>query len=330
MPQAPQLFALDASHDFGKRVAAAMGLPLSRHEERDFEDGEHKSRPLENVRDRDVYVIQSLDGNGPQGVNEKLVRLLLFIGALKQSGADRVTAVVPYLCYSRKDRRTKPNDPVSTRYVAALFEAVGTDCILTMDVHNLAAYQNAFRCGTEHLEARHVFTDVIAAEIGEDEVVVLSPDAGGTKRAERFRERLEQTLGRRVGNAFVEKRRSGGVVSGELLVGEVAGRTVIIVDDLIAGGTTMARAAGRCREAGAARVLAVATHGLFSASASTRLAEAPLESVFIADTVPPDKLDAALLDSKVKVIGVAPMVAEALRRLHEGGSLADLSEAYGY
>lgn len=330
MPDAPQLFALDASRDFGARVAAAMGLPLSPHEEREFEDGEHKSRPLDNVRDRDVYVVQSLHGVGAQGVNDKLIRLLLFVGALKQCGAERVTAVVPYLCYSRKDRRTKPNDPVSTRYVAALIEAVGTDRILTVDVHNLAAFQNAFRCATEHLEARHVFTEAIAAGIGGDEAVVLSPDAGGTKRAERFRERLEQTLRRQVGNGFVEKRRSGGVVSGELLVGEVAGRTVIIVDDLIVGGTTMARAAERCRAEGAARVLGVATHGLFSASASTRLAEAPLEKIFIADTVPPDKLDAALLASKVEVIGVAPLVADALHRLHGGGSLADLSEAYGY
>ena len=146
------LFALGASREFGARVAAALDMPLAAHEERAFEDGEHKWRPLVSVRGRDVFVVHSLYGDDAESANDKLCRLLFFIGALKDAAAARVTALVPYLCYARKDRKTKPRDPVTTRYLAALFEAVGTDGIVTLDVHNLAAYQNAFRCRTEHLE----------------------------------------------------------------------------------------------------------------------------------------------------------------------------------
>jgi ribose-phosphate pyrophosphokinase len=330
MMDGPMLFALNASHGFGLDVARALGIPLAEHEERQFEDGEHKSRPLENVRGRDVYVIQSLHGQGEQTVDQKLVRLLFFIGALKESAAERVTALVPYLCYSRKDRRTKPNDPVTTRYVATLLESVGTDRVLTMDVHNLAAYQNAFRCATEHLEVRHVFVKRVSAEVGEDKVTVLSPDAGGVKRAERFRELLQEQLGRAVGNGLMEKRRSSGKVSGQLLFGDVANHTVVIVDDLIAGGSTLVRAALACQKAGALRILAAAAHGLFVAGASDKLFEAPIERIFVADTVPPEKLDPELLQSKVEVIGVAPFLAEAIRRMHEGRSLVDMSEAYDF
>ena len=117
------LFALEASHELGAAIAAALGQPLAAHEERDFEDGEHKTRPLDDVAGADVYVVQSLHGGPAESANDKLCRLLFFIGALKDAGAARVTAVTPYLCYARKDRRTKPNDPVTTRYVAALFEA---------------------------------------------------------------------------------------------------------------------------------------------------------------------------------------------------------------
>src|SRR5512144_1688636 len=148
------LFALEASRPFGEAVSRALGTPLSAHEARTFEDGEHKTRPLVNVRGRDVYVVQSLYGDAAQTVNDKLVRLLFFIGALRDASAARVTAVVPYLAYARKDRKSKSRDPVTTRYVAELFEAVGVDRIVTLDVHNLAAYQNAFRCRADHLEAQ--------------------------------------------------------------------------------------------------------------------------------------------------------------------------------
>lgn len=326
----PLLFALEASQSFGLSVARALGVALSEHEEREFEDGEHKSRPLVSVRDQDVYVVQSLHGRGVQSVDEKLVRLLFFIGALKESGAARVTAVLPYLCYARKDRRTKPHDPVTTRYVAMLLEAVGTDTVLSLDVHNPSAFENAFRCLKEHLEARHAFVAPVADFVGDDETLVLSPDAGGVKRAERFREVLERRLKRSVSNGFMEKKRSGGVVSGEQLVGDIAGKTVVIVDDLIAGGTTLARAAQACKMRGANRVIAVATHAIFAPGADDKLGEAPLERIFVGDTIPPETLNQGFLERRVEVIELGAFVAEAVRRLHGGESLAELSQAYGY
>jgi len=212
------LFALHSTAALGTAVAAALNKPLAAHEERVFEDGENKTRPLEAVRGADVFVLQSLNGEPEQSANDKLCRLLFFIGALKDAGAARVTACVPYLCYARKDRRTKPNDPVSLRYVASLFEAVGTDAVLTLDVHNPAAYENAFRCPTIALTAAPLFLDYVKA-LGDEPVCVVSPDPGGTKRADIFREALENVLGRPVGKAFADKRRSAGVVSGDLFVG---------------------------------------------------------------------------------------------------------------
>ena len=179
-----KLFALEGSRGFVDHVARELGLALAAHEVREFEDGEHKLRPLENVRGADVYVIASLHADGDLGVDEKLVRLLFFAAALKDGSAARVTLVVPYLCYARKDRRTKPRDPVSSRYVAAMIEATGADAILTLDVHNVAAYQNAFRIPADHLEARTLFADHLAAMLDEAPVVVVSPDVGGVKRAE--------------------------------------------------------------------------------------------------------------------------------------------------
>ncbi|HJV51309.1 MAG TPA: ribose-phosphate diphosphokinase [Noviherbaspirillum sp.] len=319
-----QLFALEGSRPFGEQVARHLGLVLAPHEEREFEDGEHKARPLASVRGADVMVIHSLYGDAHQSGNDKLCHLLFFIGALKDAAAARVTAVVPYLAYARKDRKTKPRDPVTTRYVAALFEAVGVDVVMTMDVHNLAAYQNAFRCRTEHLEANGLFVAHFAPLLRQQEVVVVSPDAGGIKRAEQFRQRLAAALNEPVGAAFAEKHRSEGKVSGELLVGEVAGRTAVIIDDLISSGTTLARTARACRERGAARVWAAATHGLFMDDAPAVLSDAALEQLVVVDTVPPFRLGAGPLREKLTVLDSTRLFAEAIRRLHEGGSLTAL------
>jgi ribose-phosphate pyrophosphokinase len=139
------LFALNATADLGRAIAQQLWIALAPHEEREFEDGEHKARPLDSVEGADAYVVQSLHSGPSQSAADKLVRLLFFIGALKDAGAARVTAVTPYLCYARKDRRTKARDPVTTRYLATLFESVGADTIITLDVHNPAAFENAFR-----------------------------------------------------------------------------------------------------------------------------------------------------------------------------------------
>lgn len=318
------LFALGASGEFGAAISRALGVSLAPHEEREFEDGEHKCRPLASVRGRDVFVVHSLYGEAGESGNDKLCRLLFFIGALKDAAAARVTALVPYLCYSRKDRKSKPRDPVTTRYVATLFEAVGTDRVVTLDVHNLAAYQNAFRCGTEHLEARPLFVAALAPRVGDAAVAVVSPDVGGVKRADAFRESLVRALGREVPLAIMEKTRSEGVVSGAALVGDVAGRVAILVDDLISTGTTLARTATACRARGASRVIAAATHGLFTGDANARLAEPTLDEIVVTDSVPPFRLTDPAARRKLTMLPVAPLFAEAARRIHENGSLVDL------
>jgi len=318
------VFALDATREYGETVARELGITLSPHEEREFEDGEHKTRPLVNVRGRDVYVIQSLYADAKQSGNDKLVRLLFFLGALKDASAGSLTAIVPYLAYARKDRRSKARDPVTTRYVATLFEAVGTDCVVTLDVHNLAAFQNAFRCRTEHLEAAALFVDQLIPLVGEESLVVVSPDAGGIKRAEALRQRLSAALKRPITAAFAEKYRSGGILTGDLLAGDVRGKTAIIVDDLISAGNTVARAAHACRERGAARVLAVASHGVFADVANTVLAASGIERIIVTDTIPPLRVTAPGLQSRLMRVSTAGLFAGAIRRLHSNGSIVEL------
>ena len=323
-----KLFALNASREFANGIACELALPLATHEEREFEDGEHKARPLESVRGSDVYVVQSLYGDARQSVNDKLVRLLFFLGALKDASAARVTAVVPYLCYARKDRRSKPRDPLSSRYVASLFESLGVDAIVTLDVHNLAAYENAFRIRADHLEAKNLFVERLAPLVGNTPVAVVSPDVGGVKRADAFRESLERRIGRPAARAFMEKKRSEGVVSGEMLVGEVGGRTVIIIDDLISSGTTLDRAIAACRAQGAQTIHAAATHGAFTPKAAALLSNPALASLLVTDTVPPFRLEPQAR-AKLGVVSSIPLFAQAIRRMHEGGSLVELLQDQG-
>lgn len=315
------VFALSSSREFGERVCSQLGIPLAAHEEREFEDGEHKIRPLESVRDRDVFVIQSLHGDPTQSVNDKLCSLLFFLGALRDASAGRVTAVMPYLCYGRKDRKSKPRDPVTTRYVAEMFEAMKVDRAVMLDVHNLAAVQNAWRIPVEHLEAKKLFVDHFVPLLGKSEVVVVSPDAGAVKRAEEFRQAMTKRLGRDVANAFIEKYRSAGVVSGQAVVGNVAGKVAVLMDDLISSGATMARAAEACRARGATAVHAAATHGVFGKGAREALANTALERIVVTDSVAP-----TLVMEKVGVLGVASLFAEAIRRIHSGGSIVELLE----
>jgi ribose-phosphate pyrophosphokinase len=317
---AMRLFALSESRTLGEKIGAALSIPLALHEERDFEDGEHKTRPLESVRGCDVFVIQSLYSEPGKSVNDKLCRLLFFIGALKDASARSVTAVLPYLGYARKDRKTKSRDPVTTRYVAQLLEAVGTDRVLTLDVHNLAAFQNAFRCPTDHLEAKELFVEHFAARLADADVVVVSPDIGGVKRAELFREALSQRLSRPAGSAFMEKQRSAGVVSGEALVGDVKGKAAIIIDDMISTGGTILRTAYACRRQGAQSIHAAASHGIFVGKAAQVVADPVLDSLVVTNTLPPFRLDPELVRSRLTVLDIAPLFADAIRHIHISGS----------
>jgi ribose-phosphate pyrophosphokinase len=303
-----KVFALNASKTFGKEVAAALGVPLAEHEEREFEDGEHKARPLVRVRGSDVYVIQSLYDDNEQSVNDKLCRLLFFLGAVREHGAARLTAVMPYLAYSRKDRRTKSRDPVITRYMAQILEAMNIDAVMTMEVHNVVAFQNAFRCHSHHLDTRRLFAEHMRRRIEDGPVVVASPDPGGVKRAQLFQETLETILGRPVGFAFVEKRRSAGMVTGAMLVGDVSGATVLVIDDLISTGGTILRAAGACLEKGATAVHALAAHGLFTGDADSVVRDRRITGIVVTDTIPPFRLSPAAA-GRLERVSAAPLFA---------------------
>jgi len=320
-----RVFALDATGKLGSAIAMALNQPLASHEEREFEDGEHKARPLDVVNGADAYVVQSLHSGPQQSANDKLCRLLFFIGALKDAGAAHVTAVVPYLCYARKDRRTKPNDPVTTRYIASMFESIGTDCVVTLEVHNPAAFENAFRCRTVALTGTPLFVEYAKKNLTDAKLVVISPDAGGMKRAELLREALENALAHPIGKGLAEKHRSAGVVSGDLFAGDVTGATALIIDDLISTGGTLLRTARSARAAGAKRVIALVTHGLFMAGSAEVLADRAIDQIIITDTVPPFRLDHLAQNSKLVILPTAPLLAEAIRRLHEELSLTDLT-----
>lgn len=320
-----QVFALNATHAFGERVADLLGAALSPIEEREFDDGEHKTRPLVSVRNRDVYVIQSLHGDTAASPNDKLCRLLFFLGTLRDNGAARITAILPYLAYSRKDVRSQPRDPVTTRYVAALFEAMQVDRVVSLDVHNLTAFQNAFRCHTEHLDTTALFARYFSERISKNaHIAVVSPDVGGVKRAERLRQALGRLRGQDLPLAFLSKTRAKGVVKAGPLVGDVAGHDAIIVDDIIGTGTTLAFAAQACRAGGARKVYAAATHGFFFSPANELLSTDALDAIVVTDSVPPFRLPPGPAFAKLSVVSVAPLFAQAIQRLHGAGSLVEL------
>lgn len=310
-------FGLQGSRDLGECVAGRLEVALAQHEERGFEDGEHKARPLQDVRGHDVFVLHSLHGDASESGNDKLCRLLFFCGALKDAGAECVTAVTPYLCYARKDRRTKPNDPIITRYVAAMFEAVRIDRVITLEVHNVAAFENAFRCPTWHIESAPLLAAHFAPLVRGEQVVAVSPDAGGAKRAEQFRQALEHLTRKDVGSAYMEKYRSSGVVSGELLAGDVRGKVAVIIDDLVSTGGTLVRAAKACRAAGATKVFAAAAHGLFVGGATELFATPALDGVTITNTVPPFRVPAEVAVQRLTVLDASEAIARAIAACHD-------------
>jgi ribose-phosphate pyrophosphokinase len=319
MTRAPlSLFGLHGSRPLAEQVAARLEIALAAHEEREFEDGEHKARPLQDVRGHDVFVLHTLHGGEGDSANDRLCRLLFFCGALRDAGAARVTAVAPYLCYARKDRRTKTNDPVTTRYVAAMFEAVGIGQVITLEVHNLAAFENAFRCPSLHVPAAPLFAAHFAPLLRRRPAVVVSPDTGGAKRAEQFRAALESLRGAPVSAAFMEKHRSGGVVTGTLFAGDVRDRVAIIVDDLISTGGTLLRAARACREAGAAEIHAAAAHGLFTGGAEELFAAGLFGSIVVGSTVPPFRL-AGAARARLTILDAAEPLARAIAACHDAG-----------
>lgn len=313
------LFAPNHSVAFARVVAELLGHPLSPGEEREFDGGEHKMRPLADVQGRDVCVIQSTCGDARASANDKLCRLLFFVGALKDAGVRHVTAVVPYLAYARKDRRTQPRDPVTTRYVASMFEAAGIDRVVVLDVHNEAAFDNAFRCPTVRLEAAEVFATALAPDLAGKPVVVASPDVGGVKRAQRMREILAGQLGLEVDFAFVEKRRAHGIVSGHAFVGQVEGSEVILYDDMIATGTTILRAAQAARGAGAAHVYVAAPHAAFLPAAIQMFGNDGPDALLVSDSIALAPAFSSQVGARLRICSVAPLIARTIAELFRPG-----------
>lgn len=309
-----RVFVLDGAPALGLRVCRELGVDADAHEDTGHADGERSARPLVDVDGCDVFVLQSLHADPLASVHDKLGRLLFFISTLKDAGAARVSAVLPYLAYARQDRQTSARGPVATRHLATLIEAAGADAVVTVDVHNQAALQNAFRRRSVHLEAAALFASHVAAS-AEGDLVAVAPDAGAIGRAGQFRQLLATTLGRPVAAAFSEKHRDGRRLGGTLLAGEVEGRHAIIVDDIIDSGATVARAAAACRRMGALTVAAVATHGLFTAGAALALGGL-VERLVVSDTVPPFRLEGPLREM-VQVVSVAQLLAGAISKLHD-------------
>lgn len=309
------LFALNSSVELGTGVAGALDIELSPHEERDFACGEHKTRPLVGVWKEDVYVLSSLHGDRNYSVNDKICRLLFFIGALKDAGAGRVTALMPYFAYSRKDRRTKAHDPVTTRYMAAALQSVGVDGVVTMDVHNPAAFENSFTCPAINVTTYELFAEYFARTADQGVDTIVSPDLGGIKATRSFLEAFAECSRSVRHFAVMDKKRSEGVVSGSGLIGNV-GKQVVIMDDMIGSGSTMCRAASACREAGAQSVLIGATHGLFENGAPALFDHPGIDGIVVSDSVAVNNLgldDECL--ARVTVLGAADLLAQCIREM---------------
>lgn len=316
-----RLFALKATRELGDAIARAGDIALDPLEERDFPDGEHKSRPLVSVRNEDVYVVQSLNAGDGQSPADRLLRLLFFLATCRDNGAARVTAIVPYLAFMRKEVQTQPRDPVTSRYVATLFEAMRPDMVVTLEAHNQAAFQNAFRCGALHLDMHHLFIEAIARSVDAQKLVFLSPDSGGMKRANLLLQSYADEGHGEARLAMMEKHRSGGAVSGNLFAGDVKDADVVIVDDMISTGGTILRAAEAATKFGARRVFAVATHGLFNGAAEALFSSGLVHGVIVSDSATPFAISSAYRNGKLQVVSCAPLIAEMIKRLHGGGSI---------
>jgi len=320
----PRFYALTESLELGQAICREAGLELAALEERIFEGGEFKLRPLASVRDRPAYVLQCLAGSPTASIAESFVRLLFLLNGLRDAGASQRIAIIPYLAYARKDRRTQLRDPVNTRYVAQLLEASGADRVIVLDVHNPAALDNAFRIPVDHLTALPMMANHFATNHGSADLGVVSPDVGGVKRAQVFQELLEDRCGRPVELAFIEKRRASGKVSTGRLVGNVSGRAALIVDDLCATGGTLIRAAERCREAGASAVHVAVSHTPYAEGLEAVLASDAISDVLATDSVGSRRDHAPVLGRKLITLPVAVLLGQAVRRMLSGKPIAPL------
>jgi len=276
-----------------------------------FSDGETFCQIDENVRGSDVFIVQPTC----EPVNQNLMELLIMLDSFKRSSASRVTAVLPYYGYARQDKKDKPRVPITAKLVADLISRAGADRVLTMDLH-ADQIQGFFDVPVDHLFAAPVLLEAVRERKIPD-LVVVSPDAGGVERARAIAKRLEAGL------AIVDKRRTGPNEAEIMhVIGDVAGCNAIVVDDIIDTAGTLTKTVDALKNKGAQRVLAAGVHGILSGPALQRIAASPLETVFITNTTPvEDKLSRL---PKLRPLSVAPLLGEAIRRIHENSSVSSL------
>ncbi len=306
-----KVFSGNSNLPLAREICGHLTVPLSKAEVKTFSDGEIMVEIGENVRGRDVFVVQSTC----QPSNHNLMELLVMVDALKRASAARITAVIPYFGYARQDRKVAPRTPITSKLIADLITTAGTQRVLCVDLH-AGQIQGFFNIPVDHLYAAPVVLDDIKSRFNE-EVVVVSPDAGGTERARAFAKRLNAGL------AIIDKRRSGPNVSEVMhIIGEVKNKTCVIVDDMIDTAGTLCQAASALKKHGAGDVYATATHPVLSGPALERINGSELKEVLITNTIPTEQK--AQQCPRLRVISVAQLLAEAIRRIHGDESVSSL------
>jgi ribose-phosphate pyrophosphokinase len=305
-----KIFSGKSNEDLSREICRHLRRPLGKANLTTFCDGELYFQILENVRGKDVFLIQPTCSP----VNENLMELLMMIDAFKRSSAMRITAVIPYYGYARQDRKDKPRVPISSKLVADLLTAAGADRILTMDLH-AAQIQGFFDIPVDHLFAAPVLIDYIR-KLRIPDLTIVSPDAGGVERARAFAKRLGADL------AVVDKRRvSPNEAEVMHVIGHVGGRNVLICDDMIDTAGTLVNTVHALRRKKAERVLACATHAVLSGPAIDRLRNAPIDELILTNTIP---VPEAKLLPCMTVLSVAGLLAKAIRSIHEETSVSNL------
>ncbi len=306
-----KVFGLGPSHEIAETVCRELGLNLSIHTEEKFPDSELKTVTKESVQNSTVVVFASIAADKEKTLNDRLCELYFFLCHLKDKGAAELTAVIPYFAYARSDQRKKPDDPLTQRYVAQLLELSGVDRVFVLDIHNIAAFENAFRCPAMNIEAAELFCHYLSQTTNKNfSYVVMSPDIGGIKRAEKFRKIFSEQCGLRVESAFLEKYRTADGLEGSHLVGEVRGKNIIIVDDMISTGATILRAVEACHKTECKSIKVLATHGLFVKNEDLLLNSNLIDEFIITNSYPLH-LDLKK-HKKLKVLSCAPLFSKIL------------------
>jgi ribose-phosphate pyrophosphokinase len=306
-----KLFSGSAHPGLAREIAAYLGVSVGQARLRRFPDTEVSFQIDENIRGTDVFVVQPTSAP----VDQHLIELCVMIDAFRRSSATRITAVLPYYGYARQDRKDKPRVPISAKLVANLLSAAGANRVLTMDLHK-AQIQGFFDIPVDHLFAAPVIIDFLA-RLGHDRLTMVSPDAGGAERARAYAKRLGAEL------SIIDKRRSDdGTTEVMNVVGDVDGRVCIIQDDICDTAGTMVKSAHALLDNGAERVFACAVHGVLSGPAIERIEGSKIEKLIVTNTIPLNGERAAC--SKVVVLSVAPLLAQAIRSIHEETSVSSL------